>query len=293
MKSLLRPCYLSVALLAAVSGLLAQTPAAPKLVLPDASPTATVKQRVGVTDIEIVYSRPGLKGRTALGGLLAPYGEIWRTGANNATRMTFSTALKVQGGALEAGTYEVFSIPNKDEWTVIFQKPAKQWGSYAYDKANDVLRVTAKPVALKEPVETFAIEIADIRDDSATLALVWEKTRVPLKLEIDTAGILVPQIEAFMAGPAEKKPYMPAAMYYLANNLDLKKAVQWMDAAIAAQPDGFYLVYRKGLILAKMGDKAGALAAAKASLEGAAKAKGEVREEYTRLNNELIASLNK
>jgi hypothetical protein len=290
MKSpLFRSALVSVALLSSVAGLFAQTPP-PELVLPESSPASTLKQRVGVTDIEIVYWRPSLRGRTAFGGL-APYGSLWRTGANGATRVTVSTDVKVQGSVLPAGTYELFSIPGKEEWTVIFQKPAKQWGSYKYDQANDVLRVTAKPAALPSPVESFTISLGDLRDDSATLALAWEKTRVPLKLQIDTAGIMVPKIEAFMAGPAAKKPYVPAAMYYLDNNLDLKKALAWMDAAIAENPKAFYFVYRKAKVLAKMGDKAGALAAAQASLAGAAQASGEIKEEYTRLNNDLIASL--
>lgn len=285
----IRSLVVSVATLLLVSPLAAQAPAA-ELVLPDSSPSATVKQRVGVTDIEIVYSRPALRGRSAFVAL-APYGSIWRTGANNATRVTFSTDVKVQGAALAAGTYELFSIPGKDEWTVIFQKPAKQWGSYKYDQANDVLRVKTKSVALPHPVESFTIDLNDLRDESATLALTWEKTRVPLKLQIDTAALLVPKIEAFMAGPAAKKPYVPAAMFYLDNNLDLKKALAWMDAAIAENPKAFYFVYRKAKILAKMGDKAGALAAAQASIAGAAQASGEIKDEYTRLNNDLIASL--
>lgn len=285
----LRPAFVSVAMLALATGLCAQTPP-PELALPDSSPAATIKQRVGVTDIEINYSRPALRGRSAFGGL-APFGSVWRTGANSATRITVSTDIKVQGAALAAGTYEIFSIPGKDEWTIIFQKPAKQWGSYKYDQANDVLRVTAKPGALSNPIESFTIGLGDLRDDSATLALSWEKTRVALKVQIDTVGILVPKIEAHMAGPAAKKPYVPAAMFYLDNNLDLKKALAWMEAAIAENPKAFYFVYRKAKVLAKMGDKAGALAAAQASLAGAALASGEIKEEYTRLNKDLIASL--
>jgi hypothetical protein len=276
--------------LALVAGLAAQTPAAPKLEFPAASPTATLKQRVGVTDIEVAYSRPSLKGREAF-GKLEPFGAVWRTGANNATRITFSTAVKVQGSPLAAGTYELFSIPGPSEWLVIFQKAGKQWGAYAYKAENDTLRVTVKPVALPTPVETLTIDLNDLRDNSATLNITWDKTRVPVKLEVDVSS-LIPQIEAAMAGSGEKKPYAQAAMFYLDNNLDLKKAVQWMDAAIAAQPETFYLVYRKGLILEKLGDKAGALAAAQASLAAAEKSKmPALRDEYVRRNNELIARL--
>ncbi len=271
------------------TGLFAQTPAAPKLEFPDASPASTLKQRIGLTDIEISYSRPSMKGRVIFGGLL-PYGQIWRTGANTATKITFSTAVKLGGADVPAGAYALYSIPGADEWTVILNKVSGQWGSYQYDQKNDLVRVKAKPVMLPTPVETFGIGFADLSDQSATLFLTWEKTRVPVKLEIDTVGLLVPQIEAAMAAEG-KKPYFPAAMFYYQNNLDLKKAAAWIDAAAAEQPDAFWLIYRKGLIHAKMGDKAGALAAAKQSLELVAKQSGEIKDEYTRLNNALIASL--
>jgi hypothetical protein len=271
------------------TGLFAQTPAAPKLEFPDASPASTLKQRIGLTDIEISYSRPSMKGREIFGGLL-PYGQIWRTGANTATKITFSTAVKLGGADVPAGAYALYSIPGADEWTVILNKVSGQWGSYQYDQKNDLVRVKAKPITLPTPVETFGIGLADLSDQSATLYLIWEKTRVPVKLEIDTAGMLVPQIEAAMAAEG-KKPYFPAAMFYYQNNLDLKKAAAWIDAAAAEQPEAFWLIYRKGLIHAKMGDKVGALAAAHQSLDLVAKQSGEIKDEYTRLNNALIASL--
>jgi len=287
----IRSLFAATCLLSFVAALSAQAPAAPKLEFPAASPTATLKQRVGVTDIEISYARPSMKGREIF-GKLEPFGAVWRTGANNATRVTFSTDVKIQGSALAAGSYELFSIPGPSEWTVIFQKVGKQWGAYAYKPENDTLRVKTKSVALTAPVETLTIDLNDVRDTSATLNITWAKTRVPVKIDVDVVTTLVPQIEAAMAGTGDKKPYAQAAMFYLENNLDLKKAAQWMDAAIAAQPDLCYLVYRKGLILEKMGDKAGALAAAKASLVVAEKATmPALKDEYVRRNNELIARL--
>ncbi len=287
--SLTRSCLVFAGALTFSAGLFGQAPA-PKLDLPAPSPTATLKQRVGVTDIEVIYSRPSMKGREIF-GKLEPYGAVWRTGANNATRITFSTDVKVQGSALAAGTYELFTIPGREEWTVIFQKAGKQWGSYAYDQKNDTLRVTARVIDFGASVETFTIDFNSLRDSSATMNLLWERTLVSLKLEVDLSS-LIPQIEAFMAGPAEKKPYVNAAMFYLDNGLDLKKALAWMDAAIAEQPDAFYFVYRKAKVQAALGDKAGATATAKASIAGAAKAPSPLlRDEYVRLNNELIASL--
>ena len=149
-----------------------------------------------------------------------------------------------------------------------------------------------KPVALPQSVETFTIDINDIKTESATLNLIWEKTRVPVKLEFAVVSTLKPQIEAVMAGNAEKKPYFQAAMFYFENGGDLRQALAWMEAGLKEQPEAFYMVYRKGLILAKMGDKAGALAAAQASKQAAANDKrASLRDEYIRLNDALIASL--
>lgn len=263
--------------------------AQPRLEFPQASPGATLRQRVGLTDIEVVYSRPSAKGRVMLGGN-NPFGQVWRTGANSATRISFSTPVTFQGAHVDAGTYEMFTIPGKDEWTVMLQKPRNQWGAYAYDPKNDYVRVTVKPVRLTEPVETFTIEFNDLRDDSATLQLTWERTCVPVKIGVDVVGMLLPKIDAAMAAPGNK-PYMQAALFYLDHNLDLDKAVGWVDTAIAAQPDAFYLIYQKARILAKKGDKAGALAAANQSLAMARKGTGPEYTEYTHLNEVLIESL--
>ncbi|MBC7365764.1 MAG: DUF2911 domain-containing protein [Undibacterium sp.] len=286
-----RLAALATLAVAFTASLTAQTaPAAPKLEFPAPSPAATVKQRVGITDIEINYARPGAKGRAVFGGLV-PYGKVWRTGANTATKIKFSTAVNFGGTAIPAGTYELFSIPGEKEWTVIVHKDSSQWGAYAYDSKNDIARITAKTVSLATPIESLTIDLNDFRDESASLSIAWEKTRVSVKLTVDVVATLVPQIEAVMASDAAKKPYMNAAIFYLDNKLDLKKAAQWMDAAIAAQPDAFYLFYRKGLILAAAGDKAGARAAAEASLAAAQKAKGPIGEEYTGLNQKFLASL--
>lgn len=261
---------------------------APQLDIPQASPTETLKVRVGVADVGIVYSRPSARGRVMLGGN-NPYGVVWRTGANSATRITFGAPVTLQGSHVDAGTYELFTIPGADEWTIILQKAGNQWGAYSYDQKNDTLRVTAKPVALAESVETFTIDINDIRPDSATLNLSWEKTRVPVAIGVDVVGVLVPKIEAAMASSG-RKPYDQAALFYLDHNLDLDKALAWIDAARAEQPDMFYLEYHKARILAAKGDKAGAEAAARRSIELAAKG-GPAKDEYTRLNEALIAGL--
>lgn len=274
------------------AGLSAQTPAAPPVEFPAPSPTATLKQRVGLTDIEIVYSRPGVKGRAIFGGL-EPWGETWRVGANWATKVTFSTPVKFGNTDVPAGTYGLFALLGQQEWTVILNKTAKQWGAYEYDPKDDVARVKVAPVALSTAVETFTIDVNDIRDESATLNLIWEKTRVPVTLAVDVAAVVVPQIEAAMAGPDKKTAgfYAKAADFYYDHNLDLKKAVAWMDAALAQQPEAFYLYYHKARIQAKLGDKDAAIATARQSIELVAKDKTPARDEYTRLNEALIAGL--
>ncbi|MDI1335468.1 MAG: DUF2911 domain-containing protein [Lacunisphaera sp.] len=291
---MLRPALSLFAGSVLVTGLFAQ-PAAPKIEFPAPSPAASLKQRVGLTDITIDYGRPSMRGRKIFGGL-QPYGEIWRTGANQATRMTFSTAVKFGGVDVPAGTYALFSIPGETEWTVILNKIPGQWGTYSYDAKNDIARVKAVPGKTSMTFETLSIAFNDLANESAaTLYLTWENTRVPVKIEVDVAHILVPQIEAVMASAEPKKPYFPAAMFYYENNLDLTKALAWMEAGLAEQPDAFWMIYRKGLLLAKKGDKAGAIAAAQKSLElvrnaPADKAPAALKTEYIRLNEALIAS---
>jgi hypothetical protein len=264
------------------SSLPAQTP---KVDFPTPSPACTLKQRVGLTDIEVVYSRPGMKDRTIFGSLV-PYGQVWRTGANNATKITFSTPVKLNGTEIAAGSYSIYTIPGESEWTIIINKNTGQSGTQ-YDEKADVARFKATPVTLTKPMETFVIEFTDIRDESARLNLAWENTIVPIKFEVELTGKLVPQIEAVMASDANQKPYYQAAMFYYDHGQDLSKAGKWVDAAIAER-ETHYIVYLKAKILAKLGDKEGAIAAAKRSTELAITAKDTG---YVKLNEDLISSL--
>jgi hypothetical protein len=274
----------ALAALALAGGAFAQQ----QSIFPAPSPECTLKQRVGLTDIEIVYSRPGVKGRKIFGGLV-PFGEVWRTGANNATKVTFSSDVKLNGTPIPAGTYALFSIPGENEWTIIINKGAKQWGAFQYDEKVDVARFKATPAKISQPIETFTIEFNGIRDDSARLDLIWENTVVPIKLESDPASPdkLVPQIEAAVKGENAGRYYYPAAMYYYDHGLDMKKANEWIDAALK-QREAHYMVHLKAKILARLGDKEGAIAAAKHSTELAVKAKDNG---YVKLNEDLIASL--
>lgn len=259
---------------------------APKLEFPAPSPACTIKQRVGLTDIEVVYSRPSMKGRQIFGSLV-PYGAVWRTGANNATKISFSTAVKLNGTEIAAGTYAFYTIPGENEWTIILNKGVGQSGTQ-YDQAADVVRFKATPVKLSDTtIDTFTIEFNHVRDESAVITLVWEQTVVPVKVELDLTSKLVPQIEEAMSATEGRKPYYQAAMFYYDHDQDLKKASQWVDAAIAER-EAHYIVYLKAKILAKLGDKQGAIAAAKRSTELAIKAKDTG---YVKMNEDLITSL--
>ncbi|HEY9717750.1 MAG TPA: DUF2911 domain-containing protein [Trichormus sp.] len=259
---------------------------APKLQFPAPSPSCTLKQHVGLTDIEVDYSRPGVKGRAIFGSML-PYGKVWRTGANSATKVIFSTPVKLNGSDVPAGTYALMTIPDKGEWTIIVNKGAEQWGAYKYDEKDDVVRFKAKAIALKKPVETFTIDFSNIKDDSANLDLTWDKVTVPINVTVDYAPTLTKEIQAEMASDDAKKPYFQAAKFYYDHGLDLQQASKWIDAAIADH-EAHYIVYVKAEILQKLGDKQGALAAAKRSKELAEKANDTG---YVKLNEILIAKL--
>lgn len=269
-----------------------KAPQAPKVNFPALSPSSTVTQKVGLGEVTIEYSRPSVKGRKIFGGL-EPYGAVWRTGANSATKITFSTPVKVEGRELAAGVYALYSIPGQSEWSVIFNKATGEWGAYTYKQENDVLRVKVKPVALAQTVETFTIDINDTKADSATLNLLWEKTRVPVKLQFDVVPAVVAQIDAAMASgaPISRGVYFASAQFYYENGLDLNKAKTWIEKATEGDSPTFFMLHWKGKILAKLGDKAGAKAAAEQSIAVAEKQGGPVADEYKRLNNTLLASL--
>jgi hypothetical protein len=264
----------------------------PKLELPAPSPACTVKQHVGLTDIEIVYSRPSMKGRTIFGGVV-PYNEVWRVGANASTKISFSTPVKLNGNDVPAGKYALYAIPGEKDWTIIIHKDTSLFGAFGYKQENDLVRFHATPVPLAEHVETFTIDCNDLRDESATLYLLWDQTLVPIKVEMDVASKLLPQIEAAMASTEKKSAgmYYQAASFYFNHDQDLKKALTWVDAGLVGKPMiAFELLNLKAQILAKQGDKAGAIAAAKESTELALKFEGP-NSAFARMNQELISKL--
>ncbi len=240
-----------------------------ELQFPAASQHATITQHVGLTDVSVDYSRPDMRGREIFGGLV-PYGKVWRTGANQPTRIKFSDAVKIEGQDLPAGEYALYTIPNKDEWTIVLSKNTKLWGAYGYKPDADALRVTVKPAALAEPVETFTIGFDDLKDDGAIISLEWEKTRVPVQLTTNTIEKVNQEIETALKNPKSLKPifYYQAASFYYDHDKDLEQAAKWIDQAIAGQkPVRYFLYYKKAQIEARLGHKDEAKTAAEKSIE--------------------------
>ncbi len=255
-----------------------------QLLMPQSSSSQTLIQEFGLGKVTVKYSRPNIKGRS-ISADLAPYDEVWRTGANDATVITFTEAVTLEGNAVAPGEYALFTIPGKDEWTIILNKETKQWGSYSYKQTEDVLRFKVKIAKLKDKVETFTIAFNDVSPSAARLDLIWGDIRVPVNMTTDVDSKVMAGIDEAMKG--EKKPYYPAAVYYFENGKDLNKALEWINIAEASDPKAPWFKYQKARIQLKMGDKAGAAQTAKAGIE-AAKAMNNA--EYIRLNGKILTS---
>jgi hypothetical protein len=283
--------FASVSLLLATCVLPAVRAQSNRIDFPAPSPAATLRQRVGLTDFEIVYSRPSVKGRSIFGELES-FGEVWRTGANAATKVTFNTPILFGGQPVEAGTYALFSIPGENEWIMILNRVADQWGAFNYDPAEDVVRVTVPAVQLKEPVETFSIWFDQLRDESALLNLSWEQVQVGVPIQVDVVERVVPQIESVMASGQQQRDYVyfQAASFYFDHELDLNKAAKWIDLALKQSPNAFWMLHLKAKIHAKLGNKATAIAAAEASTRFAVAQEGSASG-YKVMNDALIADL--
>jgi hypothetical protein len=272
------------ALFAALSILIGlSTASAQGLKLPQASSGQTIIQDFGIGKITVNYSRPNAKGRKIFGGLV-PYNAVWRTGANSATTIQFTDDVELEGHKLAAGEYGLFTVPGKDEWTIVINKTAKQWGAYNYNAEDDVLRFKVKPTETREQTETFTIQFMNVLPASCDLQLAWEHTAVKIHLTTDVDSKVMASIDEAMKG--DKKPYSAAAQYYYDNNKDQKKALEWITEAEKTNEKSPSIKLWKARILLKLGDKKAALATAQ---EGAKLAREQKNEEYTRLNEELAA----
>ena len=257
---------------------------------PQSSPKATVFQTVGLTDIEVVYSRPAARGRAVFGNLV-PFGKLWRTGANENTTISFSDDVIIEGKTLKKGKYALYTIPKIGSWEIIFYNTTNNWGTPEdFTEANVALRTTVKEEALSKAVESFTIGINNLDTNFAYLEMAWENSSVAMKFEVPTQKTAISNIEKALAGPSAGD-YFSAAQYLFQSNGDIAKARTYADKALEMsieQP--FWYNRLKSLIQAKQGDKKGAIETAKLSLAAAEAAKNQ---DYVKMNKESIAEWSK
>lgn len=256
---------------------------------PAPSPYATVTQVVGLTQVEVAYSRPGMKGREIMGGLV-PYGRLWRTGANRATKVTFADAMSIAGNELPAGTYSLFTIPNQNRWTVIFNKNADLNGAFGYKEEEDALRFEVTPMSTDDVYENFTILFSDLDATSANLNIIWDDTRVSFPItdpDVDEKVMAQIQREIPQAGDNDNV-YYAAANYYYTNDKDMKQAAEWIDKAVSLNDQKYWVLHLQAKIHAALNNKEKALASARKSME---MAKENNNPDYVKLNQTLISSL--
>ncbi len=251
---------------------------------PQPSPFSKLHQVVGLTDVTLEYSRPSMRGRTIFGDLV-PFDKIWRTGANARTKITFSDDVTLGGKTLKAGTYAIFTKPGMDTWDVYFYTETGGGGTPAsWDQSKIAAQVNVPVNKLAEDVQTFTITIDNLSNNGANLGMVWEKTYVWIPFEVPTSTKAKKSIEAVMSGPSAND-YFSAALYYLQEDMDLNKAKEWIDKAVAMNDKAFWMMRQQSLIYAKLGDKEGAIKAAKRSL---AVAQAAGNDDYIKMNKDSL-----
>ena len=270
--------------------LLVQTALLAQIQVPPASPTFEVKGTIGLTEVRLVYSRPSARGRVVAGDLI-PYGEVWRTGANASTKISFSTDVVIEGHKVPAGQYALYTIFNEQEATVILSKNLELWGSIGYSADDDQLRFN---VPVKHPTssyETLTMSFSDFTMNSANFNIKWDHTKVMFSIVSQVDELVMSQIKQQVIDNAPTNPgvYFQAAGYYFDTQKNDRMALDWVDKAIAGnEQKQYWVVHLKAKRQARLGEKSAAKATAESSIE-LAKAAGNP--DYIRLNEKLIASL--
>ncbi|MBK9272554.1 MAG: DUF2911 domain-containing protein [Saprospiraceae bacterium] len=251
---------------------------------PSASPLAKLEQKFGLGSISLEYSRPSMKNRVVFGDLV-PFGKMWRTGANKATKITFTDDVSIEGKPLAKGTYALYSIPGEASWDIVFYSDWDLSGvPRNYDVTKEALKISAIPELLTTTVETFTIDFNDIRNDAINLVITWENTMVSVKIKTDIDSKVLQTIDKVLAGPSPND-YYAAARYYFDAGKDLNIALAWIQKSNAAEPQ-YWKLRLESLILARLERRAEAIQIAKRSLEMATAAGDD---NYIKMNNESIA----
>lgn len=255
---------------------------------PQASPPSKISQLVGLTQVSLEYSRPSMRDRKVFGELV-PYGEVWRTGANSATAIEFSSEVTIEGKKLDAGKYAIYTIPERKNWTIVFSKNTSLWGAVGYDEKDDVLRVSVPSGKLKNTLETLQIDFSDITDTGASVNIKWEKSVASFRIETEVDPIVMKQIreQVIEKEPASSGTYFQAANYYFSTGKDLSQALEWIGKSVEADPR-YWSIHLKAKIEQRLGLKEEAKVSAEKSME---LAKVEKNMDYVRLNETLIKSI--
>lgn len=251
--------------------------------IPAPSPLATVTQKFGLGEIKIEYSRPVANDRKIFGGLV-PFDKVWRTGANATTQITFSDDVTIQGKLIKAGTYGIYTIPHANEWEIMLYSDLKLGGNINdYDIKNEVARFKSSIGHLNYKVESFTINLDNVKPTSAILGMAWENTGVGLEITTNIDDRVMKSIDESIK--SEKPAYYQAASYYFNNGKDLKTALEWVNKAIAENPSSFWMTLLKAKIEYKLDDKVAGKKSAQQTIEAATKAKST---DYIKLAEDLI-----
>ena len=257
--------------------------------MPQPSTTQNIKQAFGMGSIELTDSRPNAKGRTVFGNLVR-WGKLWRTGANNATRVKFTDVVEIGGKKIDTGSYAIYTIPQKNEWEIVLNKGIGNWGVDGYKESEDVVRVKVPAMKTAIKNETFTMQIANVQNESCEIHIMWENTAVAIPVKTKVKDRLKAQLDKAMEG--DRKPYFQAANFYYEWEKDLTKALSYANGAIeSAEKAGqkpFWMYLLKAKIQKDAGDKAGAKASAKTCVE---LAKAANNADYVKMGTELAASL--
>jgi tetratricopeptide (TPR) repeat protein len=257
---------------------------------PAPSPAAKLEQMVGLTKITIDYSRPAMRGREIFGNLV-PFGKLWRTGANKRNKNTFDKTITIGGTNIKAGSYSFFTIPNANEWEVIFYSEYNKSGAPAkLDETKVVARLKITTQKLSMDIQSFTMTIDDVTNSSASIGVFWENTYVAIPFTVDTDKSVMASIEKNLNGTGTKD-YYTAASYYYSQGKDMAKAKQWIDTALKmVKSPAFWQLRQQSLIYFAAGDKNGAIKLAEKSL---AASKEAGNNDYIKMNNDSIAEWSK
>jgi len=251
---------------------------------PQPSPSAMVKQTVGLTDVTLEYARPAMRGR-AIFGELVPFDKLWRTGANANSTIEFSDDVMVAGTKVKAGKYAVYTKPGKKEWQVMLYADTSNWGTPREWDASKVVATATVPVqSLKMAQESWTMAIGELAMDKAHLQMMWDKTLVQVPFTVPTGDKTQASIDKVMAGPGAND-YYQAAAFYLEAGKDMKQAHDWISKAVELRPEAFWMFTRKALIEEKMGDAKAAVNTAKTALAIAQKAGNA---DYIKINTDNL-----